>query len=125
MPGGPGVQVADGNLQINQYFSVDGQLIEQMRAVAGRRPQGWRVFVSHTSELSEYPASGSFVAAARSAIARAGHAVMEMGSWTAAPASPEQTCRDRLRECDVFVGVVGFRYGTIAGDEARSYTEGP
>jgi WD40 repeat protein len=84
----------------------------------------WRVFLSHTQELAEFPRDGSFVAAAKVAVERAGHIVSEMGSWTAGPLPPLDVCQDRIRRCDVFVGLIGFRYGTpVSDDPARSYTE--
>jgi len=84
----------------------------------------WRVFLSHTSELAEFPRNGSFVAAAKAAVERAGHVVSEMGSWTAASLPPLDVCQDGVRRCEVFVGLIGFRYGTpVSDDPARSYVE--
>ena len=45
---------------------------------------GWRVFISHTSELSEFPAGGSYVAAVKDAISAAGHVVVDMSGFPAA-----------------------------------------
>jgi YVTN family beta-propeller protein len=82
------------------------------------------VFLSHTGELSRYPTQGSFVAAAKRAVERAGHAVVEMDSWTAADLPPAALDIEKLAACDVYVGVVGFRYGSpVREDPSRSYTE--
>ena len=43
MSGAKGVQIGDGNQQINQYFTVDARLMEQVRATTHRRITGWRV----------------------------------------------------------------------------------
>jgi tetratricopeptide (TPR) repeat protein len=85
---------------------------------------GWRVFVSHTSELRDYPPGNSYVAAAERAISAAGHVIVDMADFPAADQPAARLCRDRVRGCEVYVGVLGTRYGSPVRDKPEvSYTE--
>jgi hypothetical protein len=44
----------------------------------------WRVFISHTSELDDFPEGMSYVTAAKEAVSAAGHVVVDMGGFAAA-----------------------------------------
>jgi hypothetical protein len=80
-----------------------------------------RVFISHTPELREYPADTSFVAAAESAISRAGDAVMDFAVRERATAAESHGV---VASAEVYVLVAGFRYGSPVRDRpGMSYVE--
>ena len=85
--------------------------------------QADRVFVSHTSDMAQFPEGRSFVQAALDAVGRAGMTPLDMRYFAASNSEPADYIRQRVRECGIFVAVVGFRYGSILPGKAVSYTE--
>ena len=64
------------------------------------------------------------MAEAERAISAAGHVIVDMADFPAADHPAAQLCAERVRGCDVYVGVLGTRYGSPVRDKPEvSYTE--
>jgi hypothetical protein len=83
-----------------------------------------KVFISHTSEFAKYPEKRSFIDAAVAAVNRAGSVPRDMGYFTARDEKPAEYCKKCVRECDVYIGLIGLRYGSPVRDQPEvSYNE--
>lgn len=88
------------------------------------KPGPWRVFLSHTSELREYPSGGSYISKAERAVSAAGHAIGEMADFAASDQDPAKVCIEKVQGSDVYIGIYGIRYGSPVRDQPEiSYTE--
>jgi len=66
----------------------------------------------------------SFVVAVERAVSAAGHVIVDMADFPAADQLPAELCAERVRGCDVYVGVLGTRYGSPVRNKPEvSYTE--
>ncbi len=64
------------------------------------------------------------MAAVERAISAEGHVIVDMADFPAADQPPARLCMDRVRGCQVYVGVLGTRYGSPVRDKPEvSYTE--
>jgi Domain of unknown function (DUF4062) len=82
-----------------------------------------QVFLSHTSDMAQFPEDRSFVQAALDAVGRARMAPVDMRYFAARDGRPANYCQQQVLACDVYVAIVGFRYGSIVSGEGVSYTE--
>src|SRR6476660_669365 len=102
--------------------------------VQGRAPvdgtevpgQGWykKVFLSRTSEFSQYPMPTSYIDVAKAACVTEGFFPEDMSRWSADDQSSADVCRRQVGACDIYLGIFGFNYGTpVRGEAEHSYTE--
>ena len=64
------------------------------------------------------------MAEAERAVSAAGHVIVDMADFPADGRPAAQVCEERVRGCDVYVGVMGTRYGSPVRDKPEvSYTE--
>ena len=88
------------------------------------KPGPWRVFLSHTSELRQYPAAGSYIDKAERAVSACSHAIVDMADFPSIDEAPATVCIERVQGCDVYVGIFGTQYGSPVKDRPEvSYTE--
>ena len=83
-----------------------------------------KVFLSHTSEMAKYPEGRTFVEAAMDAVIEAGFTLDEMKFFPASGGSPRELVTERLAPCEIYVGILGFKYGSTVRDQPDvSYTQ--
>jgi WD40 repeat protein len=83
------------------------------------------VFISHTSDMASFPTGRSFIDAVREAVLKAGFLPVDTAHFPARDEKPATYCQQRVLDCDVYLAVVGFRYGSLVPDrpDRISYTE--
>jgi WD40 repeat protein len=65
----------------------------------------------------------SFVQAAIDAALRIRARLVDMGYFAARDRKPAEYCVEQVREADVYIGIIGFRYGSLVPGQEISYTE--
>ena len=82
----------------------------------------WRVFLSHTSELRQYPEPGqSYVDLVERAVSAAGHAIVDMADFAAEDSRPARVCVEQVNRSDVYLGIYGLRYGSPVRDQPEFF----
>lgn len=105
-----------------QTYSCQADMHDSLKRKLSAGP--WKVFLSHTSELRDYPPDCSYIDKAERAVSAAGHIIQDMIDFPAMDMSPANICIQRVRDCDVYVGIYGMRYGSPVRDLPEvSYTE--
>jgi Domain of unknown function (DUF4062) len=89
-------------------------------AVEVRQPT---VFLSYTTELARYPERRPFVAGAESGVIEARCIPRHMGRFTAQTEGPVEYYTRVLGQADVYLGIIGFRYGSLVPGRSVSHTE--
>ncbi|MGH3246267.1 MAG: tetratricopeptide repeat protein, partial [Trebonia sp.] len=82
-----------------------------------------QVFLSHTSDVARFPEDRPFVQAALDAVGRARMTPVDMRYFAARDRLPADYCRQQVQSCDIYVAIIGFRYGSIVEGKGVSYTE--
>src|SRR5687767_7305215 len=83
-----------------------------------------KVFISHTSLITEFPKGHSFLEAAIAGAKEAGWDYDDMHRFPSSPLSPAEECRRRVSQCDAFVAIIGFDWGSEPPDmPGISYTK--
>src|ERR1700722_12464011 len=81
------------------------------------------VCLSHTSDMAQFPEGRPFVQAAMDAVGRARMVPVDMRYFAARDGMPVDYCRQQVRACDIYIAIIGFRYGSVVAGEGVSYTE--
>lgn len=77
-----------------------------------------KVFLSSTArDLAEYRE-----AAAKAIDALESYKCVKMEDFTAVSAQAADVCHDKVMECDLYIGILAYNYGSVSPD-GRSYTE--
>ena len=132
-----GDKVMGDNFSRNKFYHIPGteiiHLDPYVHPSAGaatatgspsRKPGPWFVFLSHTSELREFPSGGSYIAKAERGVIAAGHAIVDMADFAAIDQAPASVCIAKVKASDVYIGIYGLRYGSPVRDQPEiSYTE--
>jgi hypothetical protein len=58
----------------------------------------WKVFLSHTSELRQFPTGGSCIAAVEKAVQATEHVAVDMDVFPARDQLPADMCVEKVRE---------------------------
>lgn len=87
-----------------------------------------KVFISHTSELRDFPSKPgpSLYEQAENAVTRLGYAVFAQDYFPASALPAAEECESRIADCDYVVFIIGFKWGSPVKNwegEPISYTE--
>lgn len=77
-----------------------------------------RIFVSST-----YRDLASYREVIKFSLEKSGFIFCGMELFSANPAPPLEVCLDGLRQCDIYIGVIGKLYGSLPPGKRKSYTE--